>query len=140
MKKVEVLFGDMKMFVTTSMNFEAAHELKSVKFTEEKNRIHYGKCTNLHGHNYKLFVTIQGEVKEDGMIVNFTEIKKSIRNKIIDIYDHSMINTIMDEVPTAENMVLKFWELLENEFVKLDVNLYEIKLHETENSYVTLRC
>ena len=73
------------------------------------------------------------------MVINFVNLKEIIRKKIIDIYDHTMINEMMDEVPTAENMVLIFWKKLENEFKSFDANLYEIKLYETDNSFVTIR-
>lgn len=129
----------MKMLVTTKLNFEAAHLLNLQECSEEVNKQWYGKCRNLHGHNYKLLVTVEGNVKKNGMVINFVNLKEIIRKKIIDIYDHTMINEMMEEVPTAENMVLIFWEKLENEFKSFDANLYEIKLYETDNSFVTIR-
>lgn len=65
--------------------------------------------------------------------------KKIIREKIVDVYDHSLINDLMEEIPTAENMCLLFWEKLEREFKDINVNLYEIKLYETDNSFVTIK-
>lgn len=50
-----------------------------------------------------------------------------------------MINDLMEEIPTAENMCLLFWEKLEREFKDINVNLYEIKLYETDNSFVTIK-
>ena len=73
------------------------------------------------------------------MVVNFVEMKKIIREKIVDVYDHSLINDLMEEIPTAENMCLLFWEKLEREFKDINVNLYEIKLYETDNSFVTIK-
>ena len=70
---------------------------------------------------------------------NFVEMKKIIREKIVDVYDHSLINDLMEEIPTAENMCLLFWEKLEREFKDINVNLYEIKLYETDNSFVTIK-
>ena len=70
---------------------------------------------------------------------NFVEMKKIIREKIVDVYDHSLINDLMEEIPTAENMCLLFWEKLEREFNDINVNLYEIKLYETDNSFVTIK-
>ena len=129
----------MKVLVTTNLNFEAAHMLNSKKQTEEVNEQWFGKCKNLHGHNYKLFVTVEGNIRESGMVVNFVEMKKIIREKIVDVYDHSLINDLMEEIPTAENMCLLFWEKLEREFKDINVNLYEIKLYETDNSFVTIK-
>lgn len=129
----------MKILVTTNLNFEAAHMLNAKEQSEEVNEQWFGKCKNLHGHNYKLFVTVEGNVKESGMVVNFVEMKKIIREKIIDVFDHRMINELMEDIPTAENMCLLFWKFLEKEFNDIDAKLYEIKLYETDNSFVTLR-
>lgn len=69
----------MKVLVTTNLNFEAAHMLNSKKQTEEVNEQWFGKCKNLHGHNYKLFVTVEGNIRESGMVVNFVEMKVSAK-------------------------------------------------------------
>ena len=129
----------MKVYATIDMNFEAAHKLVAKDKADEVNLNWYGKCSNLHGHNYKIFVTVQGDIQENGMILNFVKIKDVVREKIIKVYDHVMINDLFDEIPTAENMCLVFWKLLDDAFLDLNVSLYELKLYETENSCVTLR-
>ena len=129
----------MNTFVTVELGFEAAHYLKNPIFSEKENESHYGKCQNMHGHNYKLFVTVHGIVEQDGMVVNFRELKKIIKERIIEIYDHKLTNDLLDDVPTAENMVVEFWKQLESEIQNLGKELYEIKLYETDTSYVVIR-
>lgn len=129
----------MKMLVTTSANLEAAHCLKGKRYSDEENIKIYGKCSNLHGHNYKLFVTVSGEVQEDGMIINFKEMKEIIREKIVERFDHKYLNEVMQEVPTAENMCIVIWNILEGEFNVLNIELYELKLYETDNSFITIK-
>lgn len=129
----------MKILATTSMNFEAAHFLNMKGRTEEENLKAYGKCTNLHGHNYKLLVTVEGEVGEDGMVVNFNKMKPIIEKHIISVYDHHFLNDLMDEVCTAENMCKLFWEKLVGPFEEINVKLHELVLYETDNSFITIR-
>lgn len=129
----------MEMLVTTNVNFEAAHCLKGNQYSDKENCEIYGKCSNLHGHNYKLYVTVGGEVQEDGMVINFTKVKEIIKTDIIEKFDHKYLNEVMLGIPTAENMCIEIWNILESKFNVLDVMLREIKLYETDNSYVTLR-
>lgn len=129
----------MKMLVTTSANLEAAHCLRGKRYADEENYKIYGKCSNLHGHNYKLFVTVSGEPQEDGMIINFREMKEIIRTKIVERFDHKYLNEVMQEIPTAENMCIMIWNILEGEFNALNIELYELKLYETDNSFVTIK-
>ncbi|HDM22763.1 MAG TPA: 6-carboxytetrahydropterin synthase, partial [Methanomicrobia archaeon] len=60
--------------------FDAAHRIPD----------HSGKCKNLHGHTYKLIVTMEGEVK-DGMVIDFEDMK-NIVDPVIEKYDHSYLN------------------------------------------------
>ena len=129
----------MQTLVTVGLGFEAAHKLYINNKPEEINDQWYGKCKNIHGHNYKLFVTIEGNINENGMVVNFAYVKKIVEEKVIELFDHKMINDLMEEVPTAENMCMLFWKKLETEFKSIGANLFEIRLYETDNSYVVLK-
>lgn len=78
--------------VTKRMEISAAHFLK----------LNYeSKCTNLHGHNWIITVTVQrDELDENGMVLDFTAIKD-----IVNRFDHHTINEVMGDInPTAENM------------------------------------
>jgi len=118
-------------------------------------------CKNIHGHSYKLFVTVIGEPIADmnspkyGMVMDFSDLKKIVKEEIVDRLDHSlMINNKtsqakikealsgivslrivdVDYQTTCENMVVDFAERIKNRLPE-GVNLHSIKLHETATSY-----
>ena len=89
----------MTISIRTEFYFEAAHQL---------NLSYMSKCENLHGHSYKCAVTITNnddELNQDGMIVDFVEFKKIIKEKIEDKLDHNFLNNVFGEQnSTAEFM------------------------------------
>lgn len=111
------------MFVSKEFTFDAAHFLTK----------YHGKCENLHGHTYRLRVTVRGEIQEDGMVVDFLELKKIVKEKILDKFDHRNLNDFFEN-PTAELAAKFIWDEL-----KPELNLYEVVLWETENSFVTYK-
>ncbi len=138
-----------KIRVTKQFNFESAHALW-----------HYdGKCKNIHGHTYKLFVTVTGvpisdkDDAKNGMVIDFGDLKKIVKTHIVDIFDHAVILNkeapYQDFVkspemferfiattyqPTCENMVSHFAEIISKHLPK-NVNLFSVRLYETETSY-----
>ncbi|APT74198.1 6-pyruvoyl tetrahydropterin synthase [Thermosipho melanesiensis] len=116
------------MFVTKEFTFDAAHNL--IKY--------HGKCEKLHGHTYKLLVTVAGKKDEEGMVIDFLELKKIVKENVLNILDHSYINEIIEQ-PSAENIAEWIWERLKEKLNTERYFLYEIKLYETPTSYVTLR-
>jgi 6-pyruvoyltetrahydropterin/6-carboxytetrahydropterin synthase len=108
------------MLITKKFRLEAAHKLVN----------YHGKCENLHGHSYVLEVTFSGEPKENGMIIDFEEIKKIVNENVIAKLDHKFINDIIP-ISTCENIAEWIWSQLK------PFNPSEIKLHETENNWVT---
>ena len=99
--------------------FSASHYLSN----------YHGKCENLHGHNYKLIVSVKGKVKEDGMVVDYKEIKKIVQEKIIEKIDHTNLNDLIEN-PSSENLCIWIWENLKDE-----IPLSKITLFETENYF-----
>jgi len=133
-----------KVYITRRATFSASHRLHSPQLSDEENRRIYGKCNhpNGHGHNYVLEVTVQGEVDpRNGMVMNLVDLKKAMEEQVLDLVDHRHLNldlTVFEEiVPTAENMAVVFWRLLEPALPK--GSLYEVKLHETENNVAIYR-
>lgn len=127
------------VYITRRATFSASHRLHSNELSAEENRQIYGKCNhpNGHGHNYVLEVTVRGEVdSRTGMVMNLVDLKKAMEEQILDQVDHRHLNldvpVFRDLVPTAENMAVVFWQLLERVLPK--GTLYEVKLHETENN------
>lgn len=116
------------MFVSKEFKFDAAHNLVS----------YHGKCEKLHGHTYKLRVTIEGTVNDEGMIFDFVELKKIVSDLVISKLDHSYINDTIQQ-PTAENIAIWIWEMLKKPLDGGNYHLFEINLWETESSFVTYR-
>ncbi len=117
------------MLISKEFKFDSAHQL--VEYN--------GKCENLHGHTYKLRVTLMGEVdKKSGMIIDFTILKKIVKERIIERLDHTFLNNIIEQ-PTAENIAIWIWNELSQVLNTDNYKLYEIVLWETEDSFVTLR-
>lgn len=115
--------------VTKLFEFEACHHLP-----------HYdGACHNIHGHSYKLEVTVSGQVNKDekdpkcGMIVDFKDLKKIVKEVAVDKYDHSNLNEFFPN-PTAEIMVK---QIAVDIMSKLPQGTYLVscKLWETSTSY-----
>lgn len=76
------------------------------------------KCTNLHGHNWIIDVYLRSEtLNEDGMVMDFTHIKKAIQDK----FDHKVINDVVDFNPTAENLAKYICDSLEPFCFRVDV-------------------
>ena len=138
-----------KIRVTKEFNFEIAHALWNYD----------GPCANIHGHSYKMFVTILGEpIKDDenpknGMVIDFGDLKKIINEQIVHPMDHAITLSrkafenlncsdnqmfkkqyIVDYQPTCENMVIDFVEKIQSKLPK-HIKLFSLKLHETATSF-----
>lgn len=119
----------MKTSVTKSFGFEAAHYLPDYE----------GACNRLHGHSYKMQVTVSGSVDEmSGMIIDFNVLKSVVNNEVVDKYDHRYLNDFFEN-PTAENMVQHIFRELSAKFTKMGLVLESVKLWETESSFAECR-
>ena len=133
--------------ITKEFKFEMAHALHGYD----------GLCKNIHGHSYKLWVTIRGAVlnerthKKDGMVMDFDVLKSFVKPAIIDKYDHSLVlnaNSPHAEIdfsafekvfflpyqPTSENLVLDFALQIKNKLPE-GIELYKLVLSETATSF-----
>lgn len=113
--------------VTKHFGFEACHHLPYYE----------GACHNVHGHSYKLDVTVGGQVIKDGpkqgMIIDFKDLKKIVKENVVDKLDHQDLNNIYAN-PTAELMVTDIAYSIMQKLPK-EVYLVSVKLWETEDSY-----
>ena len=123
--------------------FNAAHRLFNPNWSDEKNEQIFGKCANKnwHGHNYTLFVTVEGTVDPDtGYVIDLKVLSDIIKNRIVDKIDHKNLNLevdfMKDTITTAENIAIKIYEELKSDIQATGNNLYSVKLYETENNYV----
>lgn len=134
--------------ITKEFRFEGAHALNRYD----------GKCKHIHGHSYLLYVTVKGTPMDidgepkNGMLIDFSDLKKIVNEKIIDVFDHALVlratSPLAEEIaaaykrvvvvsfqPTCENLITYFADILKNSLPK-GVTLYSLKLHETATSYV----
>lgn len=137
--------------ITKIFSFEMAHALWN----------YHGKCRNIHGHSYKLYVTLSGKPlnksgdPEDGMLMDFGKLKKIIKQNLIDQFDHAfVINENSPQAkelndmqipfenikkvhfqPTSENLIIHFAERIV-QLLPEGVQLFSLKLSETDTSYV----
>ena len=136
--------------ITKRFSFETGHALYGYD----------GKCRNVHGHSYKLYVTVIGHPISDtthvklGMVIDFSDLKVIVKNKIVDVFDHATVfnkNTphvelakeladrghnviLVDYQPTSEMMIVEFANVIKQELPS-HVNLHSLKLQETDSSY-----
>lgn len=118
----------MKISITRIFTFDSAHYLPN----------HEGKCQNLHGHTYKLEVSVAGPVQtsgpETGMVLDFGTLDSIVKRNVLNILDHTDLNGIFEN-PTAEEMVSWLWEELNVPYTGTGAELEKIRLWETPNSY-----
>lgn len=136
--------------ITKQFNFETGHALYGYD----------GKCRNVHGHSYKLSVTVIGNPITDtshvklGMVIDFSDLKKIVKEEIVNQFDHATVfnkntphvelakelterghNVILaDYQPTSENMVIDFAEKIKARLPE-NIKLHSLKLQETETSF-----
>ena len=116
-----------------------------------------GLCKNIHGHSYRLWVTLRGPIledhghKKDGMVLDFGLLKQLVKPNIIDKYDHSLVLNansphanidlstfekvyLLPYQPTSENLVNDFVSIIKNQLPD-NIELYKVVLSETANSF-----
>ncbi len=139
-----------KIRITKQFNFETGHALYGYD----------GKCRNVHGHSYKLSVTVIGNPITDtnhvklGMVIDFGDLKKIVKEEIVDQFDHATVfnkNTphvelakeltdrghvviLADYQPTSENMVIDFSKRIKSRLPE-NITLHSLKLQETDSSF-----
>ena len=139
-----------KIRITKQFSFETGHALYGYD----------GKCRNVHGHSYKLSVTVigtpiaQSDNVKYGMVIDFGDLKKIVRDEIVDVFDHATVfnqNTphvelakelldrghnvlLVDYQPTSEMMVIDFAHKIKKHLPP-SIALFSLKLQETDTSF-----
>ncbi|MBK42361.1 MAG: 6-carboxytetrahydropterin synthase QueD [Flavobacteriaceae bacterium] len=139
-----------KIRITKRFTFETGHALFG----------HDGKCKNIHGHSYSLFVTVLGRpISESsnpkfGMVMDFSDLKKIVKEEIVNPYDHATVFNknsphlelandlkkrghkivLVEYQPTSEMLVIDFAEKIKSLLPK-NIELYSLKLQETATCY-----
>jgi 6-pyruvoyltetrahydropterin/6-carboxytetrahydropterin synthase len=120
-------------FLTKIFRFEAAHHLPG----------HQGKCARLHGHSYRLEITLRGPIKDipgesdHGMVMDFEVLSHIVRTFVIERLDHSMLNDVTGIHTTAENLSHWIWNNLVAAGLP-EALLFRIRLWETETGFVEI--
>lgn len=130
-----------RVTVTRRMRFNAAHRVFNPAFSDAENEATFGKCNNpnWHGHNYDLEVSVEGDVNErTGYVLDLAKLKAIVDRELIEKVDHRNFNLdvafMQGVIPTAENIVVEFWKILEPAVAP--AKLTRLLLRETENNYV----
>lgn len=138
-----------KIRITKKFHFEMAHALRGYD----------GLCRNIHGHTYNLEVTLIGTPLNEpthphhGMVMDFGRLKRIVKKKIVDIYDHALVLSaatpdseirelesmterliVVNFQPTSENLLIHFANLIQPELPE-NVSLFSLRLYETATSY-----
>ena len=118
--------------------FNAAHQLYDPDLSDDDNRRIFGKCANLHGHNYVLEVVVAGEVDQaTGYVMDLKSLSDVISKHVIRDVDHHNLNAdvpwLKGCIPTAENLALVFWERLEPELPR--GLLRSVRVWETDKNW-----
>lgn len=145
--KIDIM-GNIR--ITKQFSFETGHALYGYD----------GKCKNVHGHSYKLSVTVIGKPIQDsnnvkfGMVIDFGDLKKIVKSEIVDVFDHATVfnkNTphvelakelkdrdhnvlLVDYQPTSEMMVIDFAKKIKT-YLPKHIALHSLKLQETDTSF-----
>ncbi len=130
------------IYITRREQFNAAHRLFREEWSDDKNREVFGKCSNpnWHGHNYELFVTVNGDINPDtGYLIDLKHLKEIIRVYVINKLDHKNVNLDVDfmqgKMASTEVLATEIYRQLEVPLREQGVNLHKIQLFETENNY-----
>lgn len=141
------------MQITRRLEFDAGHRIPN----------HNSQCKHLHGHRYAIEITLSGEVittegvSEQGMVMDFTDVKRIAKERVVDAWDHAFLvyrgdktvldflNTlaghktvILEVVPTAENLAKVAFDLLDSAYRDTygnDLKLERVRLFETPNNW-----
>lgn len=132
------MVDNQRVYITKRFTFEACHHLPNYN----------GKCANVHGHSYKLEVTVSAEKDftlghsspYNNMVIDFSTLKSIVNAEVVNKYDHRDLNEFF-AMPTAESMVVEMFEDIRSKLNDMFdfVRLEEVKLWETEDSYASFR-
>ena len=128
----------MTVLVGRRETFNAAHQLYDPGLSDEENRRLFGKCANLHGHNYVLEVVVAGEVDQaSGYVMDLKVLSDVMNGQVIQDVDHRNLNTdvpwLKGRIPTTENLAVTFWERLQSELP--DGLLRSVRVWETDKNW-----
>lgn len=134
----------MRVTVSRTAHFNAAHRLYRKDWSDEQNNAVFGKCNNpnYHGHNYELIVSVTGQIDpQTGYVIDIKILKDIIADEVETPFDHKNLNLDVPEFadlnPTAENIVVVIWNRIRR---RIDAAMdLEVVLYETPRNFVTYK-
>ena len=129
----QLRYHNRRVIVSKEFTFDSAHHL----------HLYEGKCKNLHGHTYKLQTVMSGKTDGRGIAIDFADMKRIAKERIIDKLDHRYLNEALPPMnTTAENMVVWMYEQLDGALREEghypNIRIEEIRLWETPASYAAV--
>ncbi|WP_456370456.1 6-carboxytetrahydropterin synthase QueD [Geoglobus sp.] len=109
------------MRIGVSERFSAAHSIPG-----------HERCGRLHGHNFRVEVEIEGDIRENGMVMDFYDLKKHLR-EVLSEFDHRILNEIID-IPSSENICTEIFRKLKNK----GLNVVRVRVYESEDKWAEL--
>jgi 6-pyruvoyltetrahydropterin/6-carboxytetrahydropterin synthase len=132
----------MTAYFTRAYTISASHRLHTNFLSDEENWKTFGKCNHPHGHghNYRIEVTVGGEIdRETGMVLNMATLDAVVDEIVIRRFDHMNLNLdplFANQVSTTENLTIAIFQLLAQESSALrPAVLKRIRIEETENNF-----
>ncbi|MCS1351581.1 6-carboxytetrahydropterin synthase QueD [Mechercharimyces sp. CAU 1602] len=133
--KDQLRYHHRRVAVEKEFTFDSSHHL----------HLYEGKCKSLHGHTYRLILQVSGKVDEIGLVIDFKDLKKLVKERIMKPLDHQYINEVLPLMNTSvENMIVWVWEELEQGLLTMgtpeqELRLEAIRLYETPTSSAYLK-
>ncbi|AZN42192.1 6-carboxytetrahydropterin synthase QueD [Paenibacillus albus] len=129
----QLRYHNRRVLVSKEFTFDSAHHL----------HLYEGKCKSLHGHTYKLQTIMSGKTDKRGLTIDFADMKRIAKERVIDKLDHRYLNEVLPPMnTTAENMVVWIYEQIHEALVEEghypDIRIEEIRLWETPTSYAAV--
>lgn len=117
-----------KVSITKVFTFDSAHHLNNYE----------GKCKNIHGHTYKLEVTVKGFTDPNGLVMDFHDLNDIVEDQVLVQIDHLYLNEVLDFNPTCENIGIWIWEQITKRLPQTGPKLERLVLWETPTSFITI--
>lgn len=110
------------MRIGVSEKFSAAHSIPG-----------HEKCGRVHGHNFRVEIEIEGDVRENGMVMDFFDLKKHLKEVLVE-FDHRLLNEIID-IPTSENLCLEIMRRLKER----GIDVVRVRVYENDDKWAEIR-
>jgi 6-pyruvoyltetrahydropterin/6-carboxytetrahydropterin synthase len=121
----------MKCVINRRAQFSSSHRyyLPELSLAENEAKFGLGALPNGHGHNYELFVRMYGDIDDQGMVLNLSDVKHVIKKEVTAQLDGRLINDTWPEftqtLPTTENIARQIWQRLADHLPIVSITLYE---------------